>query len=153
VDDPESYRSRWEPWRRNAYGLNLQAGHQEVVNSTGKAHLTAEQLLVQPECWAALDYSTITGPDVAGRVEWRLERAGTCHGVVVWFDATLGKGIGFSNAPGQPELIYGQMFFPWPEAVELTPGDEVSVSLRADLVGDDYTWRWRTEIRSANRSR
>ncbi len=148
VDAPDLYRNRREPWRHNTLGLDLSAGHPQVVNSWGKARLKPENLLVPPQHWATLDYATIDGPNVAGTLNWTVEGAGTGHGVAVWFDATLGEGIGFSNAPGEPELIYGQAFFPWPEAVELTPGDEVSVRLRADLVGDDYTWRWRTEIGS-----
>jgi hypothetical protein len=50
------------------------------------------------------------------------------------------EGVGFSNAPGQLELIYGQSFFPWVHPLPLAAGDVVEVSLRADLVGADYTW-------------
>jgi hypothetical protein len=30
--------------------------------------------------------------------------------------------------------------------VDLSPGDHVSVRLRADLVDDDYVWQWHTRI-------
>jgi protein arginine N-methyltransferase 1 len=83
---------------------------------------------------------------VAGELVWTAERAGTAHGLLVWFDAELADGIGFSNAPGQPELIYGQAFFPLQEPVTLVPGDVVTVQLRADLVDDDYVWRWGTRV-------
>ena len=73
-------------------------------------------------------------------------RAGTAHGLLLWFDAELGDGIGFSNAPGGPELIYGQGFFPLQTPIALQPGDQVEVRLRADLTGDDYTWQWRTRV-------
>jgi protein arginine N-methyltransferase 1 len=63
-----------------------------------------------------------------------------------WFDAVLAEGIGFSNAPDRPELIYGHAFFPWSEPVALDDGDMVTVALHADLVGDDYLWRWDTRV-------
>ena len=83
---------------------------------------------------------------MAGELSWTAERPGTAHGLVVWFDAELANGIGFSNAPGEPELIYGQAFFPLQEPVALSEGDRVSVTLRADLVDDDYVWRWDTRV-------
>jgi protein arginine N-methyltransferase 1 len=43
-------------------------------------------------------------------------------------------------------LIYGTAFFPWTEAVALDGGDTVNVTLRADLVGDDYVWRWDSRV-------
>ena len=56
------------------------------------------------------------------------------------------EGIGFSNAPGLPEVIYGRAFFPWPEAVELLAGDVVSVKLLAKSAGEKYIWRWDTSL-------
>lgn len=67
--------------------------------------------------------------------------------MAIWFDAELFPGVGFSNAPGRKEAVYGQAFFPWPEAVALQAGDRAEVQLRAQLVNADYVWRWRTTIR------
>jgi type I protein arginine methyltransferase len=84
--------------------------------------------------------------DVRGNLEWIVERAGTGHGIVVWFDADLAEGIGFSNAPGTPESIYGSFFFPWTQPASLQKGQTVCVSLEAKLVENDYVWRWTTRI-------
>ena len=62
----------------------------------------------------------------------KVERAETCHGIVVWFDAELAEGIGFSNAPGAPETIYGSFFFPWTQPVLLKQGQTVCVNLAAE---------------------
>jgi hypothetical protein len=43
---------------------------------------------------------------------WSETRTGTGHGIVVWFEADLVEGVGFSNSPGAPETIYGSLFFP-----------------------------------------
>ena len=41
-------------------------------------------------------------------------------------------------------LPYGCGFFPSPRSVPLRTGDAVTIDLDARLVGDDYTWTWRT---------
>ncbi len=146
IEDAKLYRPYAEPWRRNDYGLDLSAGQPLVVNTWRKVNAKAEQLLVPPQQWATLDYRSIEEPDVTGALAWTAERPGTTHGLVVWFDAELAEGIGFSNAPGQPELIYGQAFFPLQEPVTLSAGDRVAVTLQANLVDDDYLWRWDTRV-------
>jgi len=68
------------------------------------------------------------------------------HGVAVWFDTDLADAIGFSNRPGERELIYGQGFFPFPSPVAVNEGEQIRLSLRADLVRDDYVWSWATDF-------
>jgi type I protein arginine methyltransferase len=150
VEAPKLYRPFAEPWRDNAVGLDLSAGLPRVVNTWCRADAKPEQvLLVEPQCWATLDYCRIEKPDVAGEITWSVERAGRAHGLLLWFDAELADGIGFSNAPGQPELIYGRAFFPLHEPVAVSVGDVVSVTLRADSVDGDYVWRWDTRVTPA----
>jgi protein arginine N-methyltransferase 1 len=146
VEAPELYRDIESPWSDNTYGLDMQAGRRLVSNAWCKANLKSEQMLTEPEHWATLDYSTVENPDRVSEVMLRPMRAGTAHGLGVWFDATLAEGIQFSNAPGRPRLIYGEAFFPWLEPVALVPGDTVTVTLRANLVGDDYVWSWDTSV-------
>jgi type I protein arginine methyltransferase len=150
VHDPKLHLGHTEPWLANDFGLDLSAGHSYVVNSWCKANAEPDQLLVEPQRWATLDYYTIEDPNVAGSVTWTVEQPGTAHGLLLWFDAELAPGIGFSNAPGQPKLIYGQGFFPLEAAVELAPGDRVAVDIRADLVDGEYIWSWRTRVDAAH---
>ena len=58
----------------------------------------------------------------------------------------VARGREFTNAPGEPELIYGSAFFPFSQPVALDVGDNVTVTIRADLVGGDYVWRWNTVV-------
>jgi type I protein arginine methyltransferase len=146
VDDPETYRTYAEPWRSNAYGLDLSAALPRVVNTWQKTTAKVEALLVDPQPWAELDYRSVSSPSVSGEASWVAQRSGTAHGVLLWFDAELAEGIGFSNAPGPVPLIYGQAFFPLQHPVEVQEDDLVSVQLRADLVESEYLWRWDTTI-------
>jgi hypothetical protein len=101
---------------------------------------------VRADAVAVLDYPTLTELAVRGAGSSTITNAGVGHGLLVWFDTVLVEGVGYSSAPGAPQGIYGQMFFPWPEQVALQAGDRVAFELRADPIGADYLWTWTTEI-------
>jgi protein arginine N-methyltransferase 1 len=152
AESPEQYARVVDCWEKNALGLNLSPARRLAVNDFQKARLTPQQLLAPPQLWAAIDYETVDSPDVRGALNFAVQRPGTGHGIVAWFDTCLADGIGFSNAPDAPEAIYGSMFLPWTEPVSLTEGQKVSVDLAASLVENDYIWRWTTQIDSAGGS-
>jgi len=143
---PDLHRKVSRPWGEDTRGLDLDWARRLVTNTWSKRHLKPDQLLLAPKIWATLDYATVTDPDVHGEIAWTVERPGVMDGVIAWFDTILAEGIGFSNAPGEPELIYGNAYFPLPEAVPLDIGDHVTVALHADLVRDNYVWRWSTKV-------
>jgi SAM-dependent methyltransferase len=146
VEGPEHYARTVDCWEKNPLQQNLAAARRLAVNNFQKAHFTPQQLLAPPQLWTTLDYDTVDSPDVRGTLRFSAERAGTGHGVVVWFDACLADGIGFSNAPGAAEAIYGSAFFPWSEPVSLSQGQNICVEMEATLRQDDYLWRWNTRI-------
>jgi protein arginine N-methyltransferase 1 len=88
-------------------------------------------------------------PDHRADLTFSVLRSGVGHGIVAWFETCLVDGVGFSNAPGAPEAIYGSMFFPWAHPVSLAEGQNIHVDLDADLVANDYVWRWTTSIDAA----
>lgn len=149
VEDAEMYRPYTEPWQTNPYGLDLNAGHRLVTNTWRKTRAKVGHLLTAAERWACLDYQSIEHPDVDGELAWTIERPGIAHGLLVWFDAELAGGSGFSNAPGKPELVYGQAFFPMLEPIPLATGESVNIRLAATLTGDDYVWQWTTTVPGA----
>jgi protein arginine N-methyltransferase 1 len=150
TEAPEVHTRIAGPWITNNYNLDMRAGWRMVSNTWRKSQIVPEQLLVEPKCWAKLDYVTVEEPDVRGEISWIASQTGVAHGIAVWFDTTLIDGVGFSNAPGLPELIYGNAFFAFPEPVPLSDGDRISLELIADLVGYDYVWRWNTQIVSGS---
>ncbi len=149
VEAHDLYSELTAPWDENHYSFDMQAARQIVTNTWRKARITADQLLTEARCWATLNYHTVENADISAKITWTATRAGTGHGLAVWFDRIVSEGICLSNAPGAPEaispkLIYGSVFFPWSAPVAVAVGDTVSVSIRADLIGDDYIWRWET---------
>jgi hypothetical protein len=104
---------------------------------------------VEPKVWKTLDYAQLKSPSAHGGAAWTIAQPSQAHGLGLWFDSVTAPGCGFSNSPSSgEEHIFGQAFFPRPEACRLEPGDEVSVEIRADEVGEDYVWSWSTEIRT-----
>src|SRR5438034_8895811 len=146
VEAPKPYGETVDPWDRNPFGQNLNSARQIAVNNVRKVRVSPGQLLTGHRLWTTLDYAGVENPDVQGNLELTVERAGTGHGIVVWFDADLAEDVGFSNAPGAPETIYGSFFFPWTQPVPLTHGQTVCVNLAAKLVENEYLWRWTTRI-------
>jgi len=151
VEAPEPYAGLVNPWEHNLLDEDLSVARRMIVNEVHRVRLTPDQLMTSPLLWATLDYTRIEDPDVQGKLSWTANRDGTGHGIVIWFDADLVEGVGFSTCPGSPEKVYGLMFLPWEEPVPLVAGQMVTVDLHAKLIEKDYFWRWDTRIESASR--
>jgi ribosomal protein L11 methyltransferase PrmA/PRMT5 arginine-N-methyltransferase len=146
VEAPRLYDRLVEPWSEDRSGFDMNAARRIVTNTWEKAAVDQDQLISEPCCWGTVDYSTVQSPDVFGTVTGRARRNGVAHGLVLWFDAMLHKDVRFSNAPGQPTMIYGVGFLPFSSAADVEAGDSIEVWLRAKLVGADYVWGWDTTI-------
>jgi protein arginine N-methyltransferase 1 len=136
----------------------MEPAKQIVLNRWDSANTDAihsGHLLTEPRCWAVLDYASIQSPDVKGDFSLKATRDGIVHGWLVWFDAELMEGIGFSNKPGRAGPapakftdVYGRAFFPLLEPVPIAEGDAVKLAIQARLLDDEYVWEWRTRILS-----
>lgn len=135
-------------WGENVLEQDLTAARRLAVNDPQSVWKQSLHLLTEPQPWVTIDYMTVDNPDVSGHFRAETRRPGTAHGLLIWFDTVLAEGATFSNRLGAPESIYGAMFFPWSEPVELASGQFVSVDLQAKLTENDYIWCWTTEVHS-----
>ncbi|RPI57049.1 MAG: hypothetical protein EHM55_03250 [Acidobacteria bacterium] len=142
------YADHVVPWRDRTHGLDMRPAQDLLANTWRRVRLDQRQLLSRAECLAVVDYRKIAGPNLDAEATWTATRAGTAHGLCVWFDAELADGIGFSNAPDEAGAIHGQAFFPFAAPVALGEGESIAVRIQATLVGDDYVWRWTCQGRS-----
>ena len=146
----ELYRRWTGPWNGAAAALDMAAARRLIVNTTTSVHVTAENLLTEPQRWGVTDYATVEDANVRERITWTVVRGGTGHGFAAGFERTLADGIWMSNAPDAAEAdrptIYPTLLFPWPAPVELDSGDRVIVQLDATLMRHDYVWTWKTQI-------
>ena len=139
---------RDSPWLENDYGLDLSAGHRFAANHWHKVELGAGDLRSAPQDLAVLDYRTISDPNLTANASLRADRPCTVDGLAIWFDSELGDGIGFTNAPGEPLLVYGQTFFPLEQSVALGEGDRIEFAFRADLINGSYVYSWDSVVDS-----
>jgi len=149
VEAPDIYQEHCEDaWRLGNHGFDMEAARRRNINNFDKYRFELNQLLSDAVRWLLLDYNVIERASACGRVQFEVKRPGTAHGFALWFDSELINGISFSNGPGQPKLIYGQLFFPFQEPLSVLPNQPIIVDLRADSVGDAYIWQWTTHTTS-----
>lgn len=141
VEAPEYYERILAPWK-NVPGLNLEAALPCVLNTMYKRQCKPEQLVSAGQAWHVLDYVAGANPRAGATLQFTTTRGGTVHGFTLWFEAKLYEEIGFCTAPGTKENVYGQIFLPLLDPVVVEAGEEVRATLHADLVGNDYVWRW-----------
>lgn len=150
VRAPDAHRKMVEPWRLQPEGLDLTPALSYVTNIPWSDRTAADALLTQPAQWAEINYLTVEHPSVAGQVSLTTVQAGEAHGLLVWFDAVVWGDLGFSTGPGSSVRLYSPLFLPWPAPVPLAAGDTVTVAMRADLVGEDYVWSWKTVVKDSS---
>ena len=150
---PKEYARVDIPWNGNAHGFNLTAGRAFVANQWWRAArepASKEQLLAGPATWGVIDYTTVETANLDGDLAWAIERAGTMHGYYVWFDGEMAEGLGYSNAPDLPELVYGRAFFPLEQSVDVVMGDRIETRMSTRLVKGEHIYRWETRINDAS---
>lgn len=129
-------------WKNIKADINMDPALEAQVCTPMKTRLTPAELLSDGRCWHTLEYGVFELESLASTVTLVASRKGVCHGYAMWFDTDLWDDVGFSNHPAKPAAIYGQMFFPWRNAVSLEANEAVTCSVRADLIGTTYIWAW-----------
>jgi len=155
VESRKVYDELIKPWDY-PYGLSMQEAKQLVLNEWVEENtdtFSQSNLLMEPQIWTVLDYSSIESSGVESSVPTqKATRDGTAHGLLLWFDGELADGIQVSNGPGAEKVaeVYGCGFFPLLEPVTISKGDTIKVDIRADLIESQYTWNWHTRIHSGD---
>lgn len=146
VHVPALYESIVGPWSVEQFGVDAAPARAVAVNLWRKGSLERADLVSEPRDCLELDYMRLARSSAEGHVCLVAARDSDAHGLAVWFDSDLAADVTMSNEPGQPALLYGQGFFPWPEVQPLQAGDEVSVTFRAMKAAGEYVMAWDSEI-------
>jgi protein arginine N-methyltransferase 1 len=146
VGGSKHYEKELGHWDRSHHGLDWSAARNLVVNRWWRATIEQEELLSPGSRLLTLDYATIEKPNAAGTVLLTPSASGTAYGLALYFDTELVDGVGFSTGPGHPRTIYSIAFFPFEAPLTLTPSDGVQIDIRADLIGPEYVWGWKTAV-------
>jgi protein arginine N-methyltransferase 1 len=146
----EIYSELVAPWSTCVAGAELSMPRRLELNTAHGGRIKFEQLMSESQELCTLDYLGDTDPNVSGKLSFRAKRGGTAHGICVWFETELYEDIRYSSGPESPVTIYGQLLLPWLEPLVIEEGQEILVTIRANLVGKEYLWRWETEIAGAD---
>lgn len=147
IEAGDFYSRLISPWTKSVSELNLSPSLSLLLNGSYTSQFNSDQLLTEPQTWAVLDYSVGAKACAAANLDFSVIRAGTAHGICLWFEAELLEGITYSSGPSSSKTIYGQVFLPWLEAVPVQGGQQICVNLQANLVGGEYIWQWETKVR------
>ncbi|WP_223428968.1 methyltransferase domain-containing protein [Tateyamaria pelophila] len=142
VEAPEVYTKHVGPWLDKPYGLDMSAAHIYVANRWSRTYMQPEALISSTQRFATLDYRTIEDTNHRASLTFEATRTGTTHGILIWFETELLPGVGYSNAPGAPEQIYGQAFFPFERPVSLAEGMTATADISANFIDGSYVWSW-----------
>ena len=146
IEADQFYSNLVSPWRSSVPGVDLSPSVLPILNQSFSSTFKNDQLLTPALDLGLLDYTVGAATRVSAELEFLAAREGTAHGVCVWFETILFEDIGYSSGPGGAATIYGQLFLPLLEPVTVAPGQKIQTKLHADLVGQDYIWRWETRI-------
>ena len=146
IEADQYYSGLISPWRSLVPGVDLSSSVLPILNQSFSSTFKNEQLLTPALDLGLLDYTAGAPARVSAELEFCAARDGTAHGLCVWFETVLFEDIGYSSGPGGASTIYGQLFLPLLEPVTVAPGQKIQTKLHADLVGQDYIWRWETRI-------
>jgi len=148
IEAGDFYSKLVSPWVKSVPSLELSPSLSLLLNGLYTSDFNTDHLLTEPQTWAVLDYSAGANSCPAAILDFSVTRSGTAHGICLWFEAELLEGISYSSGPASSKTIYGQVFLPWLEAVSVQLGQRICVSLQANLVGEEYIWRWETKVGS-----
>ena len=118
-----------------------------AILNQGPTRLTSfDRLLGAGLPVVTLEYLAVETPNIDADVELSIEEAGLVHGFSIWFETDLVPGVGFSTAPDQTETVYGRLFLPLSEPLQVDEGDRIQVSIKAALEDDSHLWVWRGRV-------
>jgi protein arginine N-methyltransferase 1 len=155
VEAGKVYTELTEPWDY-PYGMSMKRAKQIVLNDWSEENthtFNKTSLLMEPQILRVLDYASIENSDITpSPITQKATRAGTAHGLLLWFDGELAEGIRVFNGPGAEKVakVYGCGFFPLLEPVSIDQGDTINLTVGANLVDDHYQWRWQTRIHAGD---
>jgi type I protein arginine methyltransferase len=127
--------------RHRAEGIDIAPLAAAAADTWWRQDLPPSALAAGPRRWHRITYPWRPAP-LAGGLAWRLAAAADVHGLAVWFEAELTRGVTYSTAPGATGSAYGQAFFPFGRDLVLAGGDVLEVELFAHPAGSGFLWTW-----------
>ena len=140
VEAADLYEDKVNRWQRVTHGVDLAPIRDLAVNAMYPATLQPSHLLALPAPVCTLDFHTVTGLHLGGRVEMQAARAGTLHGVCGGIATTLADRVDIGNLPGDPGTSnFAHAFLPIETPVAVAEGDGLEIQVDS-YDGEELRW-------------
>jgi SAM-dependent methyltransferase len=133
----------------DTYGVDLRGLRGHVVDDARRRRPAPDELLMPGAPLGTLELSKVSDPYFDGTARWTTSDALTADGFVLWFDAELAEGEGFTTRPGPEQTIHGCLYLPLREPITVPAGAELALRFRGVQVSREYTWTWECAVRAA----
>lgn len=143
VTDEQCYEDlaflMWQP-----YGIDFSCIADTPLKQCHLVALEPDQILETVFHLGTLDMATIAGTPEVLQGKARVERTATVYGIAAWFSMELTPDFTIGTGPNDPETHWYQVFFPFLEAIEVSPDAEITLSIRPPREGEDKeaVWHW-----------
>jgi protein arginine N-methyltransferase 1 len=145
VEHPDGHRDA-HFWSTPVAGVTLEPVLRWSLNTGYPFKFDGRQLLSTERVSAA--FPTIGAPPLlALGGDVAIARAGTLHGIAGWFSAEMAPGVTLTNDPMAKHLDRRHVYLPLTRAVDVQPGDRVSIRLR--IRPADMLLSWTVEVHAA----
>ena len=139
--ESEPCRAKAENWRAAGVPNEFHWLRQLAVNARHTAELSRDALLSAPAVLGDIDLRTDNPEFFRWTAELRAERDGVMHGLAGWFECELVEGVWMTNSPlAERPIRRNQAFLPIDEAVRVSAGDPVRVTVMARPADDLIAW-------------
>jgi protein arginine N-methyltransferase 1 len=146
---PAAYARQVEYWEAQHYDLSFAPLRAPAIGAIYRLRVEPQQLLGQPAELARFDFMHVREPKLEATIETEIGRAGTLHGVSMWYTQWLTDDIVVSTAPGTtlPDDLWGSWFLPIATPTPVEPGDTASISISTGAGGWGNVWSWTVTLR------
>ncbi len=140
VSVPQFYSTHITRWSTPMLGIDFSRARRFAGNTVYYQSLQEldAKLLGEATELLDMDFSTCQMAECHSSVDLTMSEAGTCHGLLGWFDMLLGD-TWLSTGPGAAPLHWSVAFLPVDPPLELAAGDTVGFELQRPQFGE---WTW-----------
>lgn len=144
VQAPDFHKERIGCWSEKALGLGFDPIRSLAANRVyySDAETLGAEPLTKPSQLMELDFASARSAACRSCVVLDVEQAGTCHGILGWFDIQLGERW-LSTGPSAETTHWSLAFLPLDPPLELKAGAAVSLELDRPEFGE---WTWTVAV-------
>jgi protein arginine N-methyltransferase 1 len=139
VNVPRDYRPV-ERWSQPLLTLDFTPLSRIVRNNVLWTDLSPAAITTRPAVVFGTDFST-KPQSLSGAISVEALNDAVVHGIGLWFQSSLAKGISITNTPPNAVPSWDHGFLPLNEPIEVHAGEPIHLEVSSTASGGEWTWR------------